>query len=169
MQESTTQSEQTKLYRLTSVVNNWPHRDKRYDNVHITWLVDRFPSEAKPPVPYEQAIKDFDSNAKDVVYTMGIICELFTEAEATAFQSHLKYAHGDTAERQEVVLPIVHGGCFPMSAVPVGGNTDRYTVWKEHDYPLGFKVDGFYCIECPHVAGPRFAPTRYLQKDGTND
>ena len=31
----------TKLYRLTSVIDDWPHRGARYNNVHVIWFVDK--------------------------------------------------------------------------------------------------------------------------------
>ena len=32
---------ETRLYRLVSVIDDWPHRGARYNNVRVTWFVNR--------------------------------------------------------------------------------------------------------------------------------
>jgi hypothetical protein len=134
----------TKVYRVTSVIDRWPHRGARWNGVKVTWLTYR----DQPIAPYRVLLAgDYDDP-----YAQSLADELFTEEEATALARYLREAHGQDVTVTEVRLPMPTrspegDGFIGVSAIPCGGDTDQYMLYREPGYDLPFEVSGYYSID----------------------
>lgn len=118
--------ETKRLYRVISTVPRLTHRGCTYKDVKIIWLAER----DEPPVSYEE----------------GAIDELFTLEEAHALAAYLFEAHNDAVTIEPIVLPWNSKDTMPIGAIPLGGPTDQYMLYREPEYNLTFKVCGFFDI-----------------------
>jgi hypothetical protein len=129
----------TNLFRVTTTVKEYSgHR-----NVEFVWLVEK---RKDPPVPYAQAIRDYDPNDERVDYTQAAIDELFTRDEAEALKAYLDKQHGNegvTEIKQYNDIPIGMN-IAGLSSMPSGGGPDYYMLWKEPEYSLPFQVSGYF-------------------------
>ena len=129
----------TRLYSVSSVIDDWPYKEDRYVGVVVQWLVvDR----QEPVAPYEKCIENY--NPSDP-YQKGLLDECFTLTEATALAEHLKKHHDTNCKLVEVKLPMP-GGDIPLSYVTVGGGCDLHMLNKEDGYELPFAVYGYFDI-----------------------
>ena len=129
----------TKLYRLTSVIDDWPHRGKRYNNVAVTWFVDE--RDYYPDFDYRKLLTRIDA------YGIGAIDELFTREEADQLAEYLLTPPNPTeVEITEVDLPL-NANVAGVGAIAVGGDCDFYMLSEHDDYNLPFKAWGYYRID----------------------
>ena len=129
----------SKLYSLSTKVNNFSHRGCRYDNVCISWFVTH---RKKPVIPYELGI---EGDANDS-YNQGCLDELFTKDEADTFVDYLKIAHDSECEMEEYTLPIEGDDALPTGAIPVGGGNDILCICESKEYKLPFDVHGYFDV-----------------------
>lgn len=71
------------------------------------------------------------------------IHEMFTEAEAEAFDKWLQETHGTPCAIGLERLPI-EGNSGSVSTVPSGGGPNYYVIHETPGYPLPFKVQGSF-------------------------
>jgi hypothetical protein len=149
----TTVEAMTKLYRLTSVIDDWPHRGARHNNVKVTWFVCE--RDYDPGFDYATLL-DRPLPSDDDPYAQGLVDERFTRYEADQLAEYLRTAHDTDVEIAEVSVPINVGYLdsegrwityMPVGAIPVGGDCDFYTLSKHDDYSLPFKAWGYYRID----------------------
>ena len=145
----------TKLYRLTSVIDDWPHRRARYNNVHVTWFVNKrdydpgFDYTALLDRPLPPAGWKWDGDPADrekYAYHESLVDELFTWSEANQLAEYLREAHDTDVDIAEVTVPI-DGRYMPISAIAVGGDCDFYMLSEHDDYTLPFKAWGYYRVD----------------------
>jgi hypothetical protein len=133
----------TKLYRLTSVIDDWPHRGKRYNNVTLVWFVDKRdydPGYDYPTLLGRPTAPDDHSYEKDYVD------ELFTRDEADQLAQYLQEAHDTDVTITEVSTP-VPDNIIGVGAIAVGGDCDFYMLSEHDDYTLPFKAWGYYRVD----------------------
>jgi hypothetical protein len=75
--------------------------------------------------------------------------------EAAQLTRYLREAHGETVTVTEVPLPMSTRSAdgvllLGASAVPCGGDTDRYMLYAEGGYDLPVQVSGYYSIDGEH-------------------
>ncbi|MGH3499764.1 MAG: hypothetical protein ACRDQA_02505 [Nocardioidaceae bacterium] len=154
MSTTTAVDTKVKLYRLTSVIDGWPHRDALYDGVKVEWFVEDRPV---PVGDYRQLLSPYREEARfdgqgTIVAGSDLVDELFTAEEAEQFAEYLKTAHDEDVTRTEVELPrplYNENGAEYLSvgSVPVGGGTDFHMLSHQESYELPFKVWGYYRVE----------------------
>src|SRR5262245_3636248 len=118
MSDTTNVEPTTKLYRLTSVIDNWPDRGARYNNVRVTWFV--VGRDYDPGFDYATLL---DRPLPRCSYGQDNVDELFTRHEADQFAEYLRNVHGTDVDITEVSAPI-NGEYMPIGAIPVGGPRD---------------------------------------------
>ncbi len=126
-----------RLYRVHSTIDELDGRK----NVAVNWF---FADEREtPPAPYAEVIEGYDPADEGKTYPEGAIDEAFTLEEAHALADYLRDRHADETEITELRLPIRFStmGC---GAIPVGGPQGFLKLEYEPDYPLPFKVWGYY-------------------------
>lgn len=134
----------THLYELTSVMNDWPHRNGRYNDVQVTWFV--YSRQYETGFDYTAMLyapESADPNRID----QGCVDELFTRSEADQFAKYMKEQHNVEVAISQVQLPM-NGVCMPIGGTPVGGDCDFYMLYMHDDYNLPFRVMGYYRIDC---------------------
>jgi hypothetical protein len=150
----------TNLYRLASVIDDWPHRTRRYKDVHVEWWVEHrsydpgFNYEALLGQPLPPPLPHGDGH---YTYEQGIVDEMFTRDEADQLAAYLKTAHNTDVTITEVPKPIPTGrdgaGFLPTGAIAVGGSSDFYMLSKHEDYDLPFSAWGYYNVTDSDTAG----------------
>lgn len=138
----------TRLCKVTSVIDGWPHRGGRYDGVEVDWFVDSRPTD--PGFDYAALLDGYET--ADGQYARGLVDELFTPGEARQFAAYLKTEHDSETVTTDVRLPVAtkseDGAVYlPIGASVVGGPSDFYMLSEEPGYSLPFKVWGYYCME----------------------
>jgi hypothetical protein len=135
----------TTLYRAESVIDGWPHRGGMWNGVRVTWFAYR----DKPLAPWHKLL----NGNYDDPYAQSLADELFTLDETRQLSHYLEAPpHVVNLTVSPVRLPmatISADGCALMgvSAIPFGGSTDAYMLYKHEDYDLPMKVLGYYCME----------------------
>jgi hypothetical protein len=154
----------TKLYDVTSVIDEWPHRGSLYNGVQVTWFVDS--RDTDPRFDYAAMLEGYeltvqrdyrdlrqsssDAEARMAAghYERRLVDDLFTEDEAAQLAAHLNIAYGTEVEITEKPLPIAtmspEGyGYISVSSIPYGP-VECYELYKHDDYNLPFRVCGYY-------------------------
>lgn len=136
------------VYRLRSVIDNWPHRGYRYNQVDVTWFKEHndLPVSELFGAPIIRLDDDVLIGNVDP-YAESQADECFTVEQADALAAYLKTQHGTDVIRELVTLPLPSEGYMGVSAVPVGGNEDFYMLFREDEYDVSFKVSGYYRID----------------------
>jgi hypothetical protein len=161
---------ETVLYRATSIIDGWPHRNACYDGVRVTWFAHR----DQPVAPwavmfagwaqhvedeYQERRRegggwetDEDSRTYAGAYTKSLADELFTAGEAAALAHYLKTVHDEDVTITEQLLPMPTtaedgAALVGCSAVPCGGSTDQYALYLEDGYDLPIEICGYYWLE----------------------
>jgi hypothetical protein len=127
------------LFSIHTIVNEYSgHRD-----VKFTWF--RSEDLEVPLVPYAQAVRDYDPYDNQRAYAEGAVNELFSRDEAEALKAWLDQHHGDEGPTsiKKRDLPL-NNNVMGVSGMPIGGGPDRYTLWREPNYTLPFKAEGFF-------------------------
>jgi len=114
------------------------HRD-----VCLDWfVVDR----ARPIAPYAELIAGYDEPSDhDYTYPKGAVDELFSAAEARALIEYLDKHLGteSTQSMKQAGIPIDRNTCG-LGAIPVGGPQGFLMLSERNEWPLPFKVWGYY-------------------------
>ena len=130
----------TKLYKVYSTIDDWPHRAERYNGVSVTWYVRE---REEPPVPYEEAIEAPDRVSH--IYLQSLLDGLFTEKELSMFRKYLAEKHGNKVSAKVVELPLT--GCeMAVWDLPLDSRRNIHLLDEEECYDLPFKVGGWYDI-----------------------
>lgn len=132
-----------KLFRVTTVVKEY---DGRKD-VAFHWFYD---GKRTPPRPYAELVKNYDPTDRNASYSEDCIDEMFTEDEANQLVAYLNRTHGDDGPHiiEEEKLPIANN-MMGLGAIAVGGGDDFYMLYNAPEYPLPFKVLGYFDLrEC---------------------
>ena len=150
---SETTTEGKKLYEVISTVP-YQYRGRIYRDVKFFWFIERR-SDGKPPVPYEEAIADYQQvsaarkNSQEGTPEEAVE-ELFTETEAQALKDYLLAVHhDDTATLEEVNLPLDDLHTWPLRGIHIvaPGLRDFHLLSREPGYSLPFKVWGYFDVE----------------------
>lgn len=183
----TTTTTRTRLYEVTSVIDEWQHRRARWNGVQVTWFVHKRATD--PAFDYAALLDRPLPPGDDYSYERGLVDESFTQDEAERFTAHLKTTFGEEAEIRELPLPIAtrSGGCdrIPIGALAVGGTDDIHMLSKHETYDLPFDVWGYYnmhqdpaplrvadLVKCPHHGDEWIAadpPVPYWTKPASTD
>jgi hypothetical protein len=129
------------LYLVTSRVDVWPHRRRRYDGVTVHWYLYE-PAAPFTDDDYGRVLKDYqpgDGYAQSVAY------DYLTREQVDALVPYLERFPG-TVTITPVPLPVDTEGRVGVAAVPIGGDTDIYQLYEHEDYPLADKIAGYYCV-----------------------
>ncbi len=142
------------LYRVTSIIDDWPHRNHRYNGVGVSWVrhTDRYSDADHAAVA--PMIKDAEklSDDGDWLDAIGQINELFTHDEAEALSRYLLETHNTPTTIEPVRVPVEvrcpEGSVYmPVSHYPMGGARDAYMLSHEEGYALPFEVYGYYAVQ----------------------
>ena len=136
--------DKTNLYRPASVIDDWPHRGQRYNNVRVIWFINKRDND--PGFDYATLLDRPLPPGEGYSYEQGNVDELFTRREADQLAEYLREAHDTDVDIVEVSAPI-NGGYMPVSALAVGGDCDFYMLSEHDDYSLPFKAWGYYVID----------------------
>jgi hypothetical protein len=134
----------TQLYDVRSVIDNWPHRGYRYDNVRVIWFVDK--RDYDLGLDYATLLGRPFTRGEPHSYEQDYVEELFTREEADQLAEYLRTAH-DTDVSIEPISTPVPGNIMGVGAIAVGGPCDFYMLSDEDGYSLPFKAWGYYSIE----------------------
>lgn len=137
-----TGADNQKLFSVTSVIDDWPHRGGRFNGVAVDWFVVE--RSYDPRFDYATLI---DRPIADCYGGSDCVDELFTADEARQFEKYLLTTHDTSVRIEEVPVPI-NGGHMPIGGVPVGGPSDFHMLSKHSEYNLPFQVWGYYRIDC---------------------
>lgn len=140
-------SEQTKLFYIESVVNDYEYRKQHYNNVLFIWFIT---DKKTPDMPFDLAIKDYQPVIPGACeidgYAESMILEMFNEHEANLFKEYIEGMQCQnivSTKLLAVTLPI-EKNMMPMGAIPVGGHCDFYMLSEHKDYNLPFKAWGYF-------------------------
>lgn len=141
-----------KLFKASSIVNNFKHRGGIYTKVPFMWFVR---NRDNPVIPYEKGISDYKkrSNEKHKSYQEEALDELFTEEEVEALMGYLLKSYDTDCHIEEVNLPI-DSNCGGWGVLAVGGETDFYMLSKTDDYNLPFETWGYFDVRWAKTLPP---------------
>jgi len=132
------------LFRVISVVDNFPHNNHRYNQVKVHWFIS---DRKMPVVQYKKVIADYENiPEKDRIFTREYIKELFTAKEAELTKKYLESALGWKADITPCQLP-VEGKSLGFRAHQIGGLTGFHKLNVRVAYDLSFKVWGYYNVD----------------------
>jgi hypothetical protein len=131
------------LYRVTSVVNDFVHNHRRYDDVKVHWFGNR----KFPVIAYRKVVKDFDTlSEKDRFFAKESVKELLTTREAEQLKQYLHAVHKWTVDVSPYPLP-VERGYLGFRAHEVGGTIGFIKLNEEKNFNLPVQVWGYYDVE----------------------
>jgi len=132
-----------RLFRLTSIVNNFPHRGKTYDGVEIRWFVVY---RENPIVSYEKPLNGYLKNQDNLLHiSEENVRELFTEEEANAFKEYLSKEHREECDIREADL-LTEINPWGYGDKTLGHREGFYRLYQEDGYDLPFVVWGYYDV-----------------------
>lgn len=148
----------TKLYRLTSVIDSWPHRGGLYNGVKVDWWVES--RSYDPGFDYRALLGRRLPAGDGYSFEQGIVDELFTPDEADQLAAYLRTPPNVvdvTMTELSAPIPTRMDGLdiIPTSAIAVGGCDDMYMLYKHEDYDLPFEVSGYYSVWDMHPSKVR--------------
>ena len=133
----------TKLFRVTSKVNNFTYHKRVYDSVEICWFVVH---RKTPFASYVQLIKNYGKELNNSHHIFeNNIKELFTEQEANILKDYLNRDHKLECEIKKADLLLEAYTLGYGDIVPDYGD-GFYKLNEEDGYDLSFVVWGFYDI-----------------------
>ncbi len=135
------ESHSPRLYRVYSVVNNFPYRSVYYDNLRISWfMVGR----KEPQVPFEEVIVDYEKlSLAAKVHPENFIKELFTREEAQLLKRYLDSPGKFNATVEVCELP-VNDHAMGYHDFPPGPGIDFFILSDKENYNLPFRVEGVF-------------------------
>lgn len=131
-----------RLYAAYSI-GNLTRNEKVYHDVRFNWYcLER----AEPVFPYEEVIADYEQlDEKQRHALQRDIRRYFTATETSALASYLEGKYGLELVVEPVPLPIRERGRFFDEGSSV--IYDFLELSEQEDYPLSFRVWGYYSIE----------------------
>lgn len=141
-----------KIFSVNSLVKNFQYQGKYYEEIKINWFV----LERKIPlVPYAEAIQDYTQlDEKERAFPEEYLNELFSREEADALKKYLDRQPNTTTHIEKIELPVMPNvsGCRRLAA---GSGNDFLALHKGKNYPLPFKVEGYFSVRFaePMVSG----------------
>ncbi|MCK8601055.1 hypothetical protein [Desulfoferrobacter suflitae] len=130
-----------RLFKAHSV-GNLTRAEKVYHDVKFNWYcLER----SVPTAPYENLIADYHKlEEKQANALRREIDHYFTSDEIKSLEAYLRERYGLGLQTEEVMLPVkVKGGFFTEGNAVV---YDFIELSEKPDYPLPFKVWGYYTI-----------------------
>ncbi|ADI02241.1 MAG TPA: hypothetical protein GXX39_00900 [Syntrophothermus lipocalidus] len=133
------------LYRAWSVVDGF----RGHDRVRLNWFVI---GREKPVAPYEELIKDYDSDDAEIVYDHLVVKELLTLQELEELRQYITNTHNTEIFAEKVELPVRRGG-LSYSLVMMSGQDDFIFLPEEAGYNLSVNILAHYDLKgCPPAA-----------------
>lgn len=132
------------LFRVTSTLDNFPHKRHYYNQVKMHWFVidRRF-----PVVSYKKVVAGFeDLPEKDKAFAREYAKEMFMAREAKLLKKYLETSLGWKADITSCELP-VEGRCLGFRAHQIGGLSGFLELSVGSTYNVPFKVWGYYTVE----------------------
>ena len=138
-----------KRFHANLVVDNF----HKCSGVHFTLFKHRLTETEKAEIPQlikhpEDIGKSVDANGKVwegyEPLPKDLVEELFTQEEIDAMRPYFEQFPETMFEFTEMELPIETRDCMGVGAIPVGGPQDFYMFSEAKDYPLPFKVWGYF-------------------------
>lgn len=110
-------------------------------DVKLHWLVWSRNSSWHPP--YRELITG--PRCEGFLYAKLSIDEMFTVGEANQLVAHLNENYPACANyMRQIELPVSCKNEYPIGGLPFGGPTGFIDLWKNENWPLQFKVSGYY-------------------------
>lgn len=135
----------TKLFRVRSKINHFPHKERIYDSVELCWFVVY---REAPAFSYEQLIEEYGNQLDSSSYiSENNLNELFTEREAGILKEYILRVHKQGCVVKEANLLLEYYS-FGYEDIVLGYEEGLYKLDEEEYYNLPFVVLGYYDAGC---------------------
>lgn len=135
----------TKLFRVRSKINHFPHEERIYDSVELCWFVVY---RECPAFSYERLVEEYGEKSDGSSFiSENNLNELFTEEEAKILKEYILRVHKQGCVVKEANLPLEYYS-FGYEDIVLGYEEGLYKLNEEDGYDLPFIVWGYYDAGC---------------------
>lgn len=141
-----------KLYKAFGIIKNLRFNSKQYEKIEITWFVVDRP---EIDLPYEKLVANFQHLPEEAkLRTKGFIKELITHSELIELKKIFENRKSFSLSYEEVLFPVSEI-VQKMKDMPATEESGFYHLYKEKNYTLPFKIDGYFRV---NPADEKMAP-----------